>query len=129
MQCRLTRGAGVGSGTQARQGWMYRAGLESIVGFNLRGTKLNIDPCIPRWWRDYEINYRRGSTVYRIKVENPLGISHGVARTELDGVVQAGGKISLLDDGQVHTVRVVLGEPAIHDAEHVAAAIPESKTS
>ena len=102
-------------------GWMYRAGLESIVGFNLRGTKLNIDPCIPRWWRDYEINYRRGSTVYRIKVENPLGISHGVARTELDGVIQADGKISLLDDGQAHTVRVVLGEPTNHSADNAAA--------
>ena len=55
-------------------GWMYRAGLESILGFKLRGDRLRIDPCVPRWWRDFEITYRRGRTTYRIKVENPLGV-------------------------------------------------------
>ena len=28
-------------------GWMYRAGLEWILGFRLRGKTLLIDPCIP----------------------------------------------------------------------------------
>ncbi len=28
-------------------GWMYRAGLEWILGFRLRGATLLIDPCIP----------------------------------------------------------------------------------
>ena len=98
-------------------GWMYRAGLESIVGFKLRGTRLNIDPCIPRWWRDFEISYRRGSTTYRIKVENPLGISRGVATIELDGTIQKDGGFPLTDDGQIHTVRVVLGERATSDSE------------
>ena len=57
---------------------MYRAGLESILGFKLRGSRLQIDPCVPRWWRDFEITYRRGLATYRIKVENPLGLSRGV---------------------------------------------------
>jgi cyclic beta-1,2-glucan synthetase len=43
-----------------------------------------VDPCVPRWWRDFEITYRRGRTIYRIKVENPLGVSRGVATVELD---------------------------------------------
>ena len=29
-------------------GWMYRAGVEWILGFRLRGTALHVDPCIPR---------------------------------------------------------------------------------
>ena len=29
-------------------GWMYRAGLESILGFRRRGATFEIDPCIPR---------------------------------------------------------------------------------
>jgi cyclic beta-1,2-glucan synthetase len=29
-------------------GWMYRAGLESLLGFRLRGAVLHLDPCIPR---------------------------------------------------------------------------------
>ena len=32
-------------------GWMYRAGIEWILGLRLRGTRLYLDPCIPRAWR------------------------------------------------------------------------------
>jgi cyclic beta-1,2-glucan synthetase len=90
--------------------WMYRAGLESILGFELRADKLRIEPCIPRSWRGYEINYRRGHTRYSIKVENPSGVSRGVAEVWLDDVQQPGLEIPLADDGQTHQVRVVLGE-------------------
>ncbi len=75
-------------------GWMYRAGLESILGFKLEGARLRIDPCVPRWWREFEITYRREKTTYRIKVENPLAISHGVASVELDGQMLTNDEIS-----------------------------------
>jgi cyclic beta-1,2-glucan synthetase len=91
-------------------GWMYRAGLESILGFKVQGNRLKVEPCVPRWWRDYEIHYRRGSSNYRIRVENPQGISYGVAIVEFDGVEQSEEWITLPDDGQSHTLRVVLGE-------------------
>ncbi|MGI8836691.1 MAG: GH36-type glycosyl hydrolase domain-containing protein [Pyrinomonadaceae bacterium] len=101
-------------------GWMYRAGLESILGFKLQGTSLRIDPCVPRWWREFEITYRREKTTFRIKVENPLGISHGVASVELDGQLLSDDEISLTDDAQTHNVRVVLGEkPAQETPETV----------
>jgi cyclic beta-1,2-glucan synthetase len=90
--------------------WMYRAGLESILGFQLRGDRLKIDPCVPRWWREFEIVYRRGRATYRIKVENPLAVHRGVITLELDGALQTVAEISLTDDGQTHAVRIVLGE-------------------
>ncbi|MFN2510212.1 MAG: GH36-type glycosyl hydrolase domain-containing protein [Pyrinomonadaceae bacterium] len=90
--------------------WMYRAGLESILGFQLRADRLKIDPCVPRWWREFEIIYRRGRTTYRIKVENPLAVHRGVITVELDGALQTVAEISLTDDGQTHAVRIVLGE-------------------
>jgi cyclic beta-1,2-glucan synthetase len=97
--------------------WMYRAGLESILGFQLRGQQLKMDPCVPRWWRDFEIIYRRGHTTYRIKVENPLAVSRGVASVELDGTTQPDDILHLADDGQNHSVRVVLGEKAKSDED------------
>jgi cyclic beta-1,2-glucan synthetase len=97
--------------------WMYRAGLESILGFQLKGQQLKMDPCVPRWWRDFEIIYRRGHTTYRIKVENPLAVSRGVASVELDGTTQADDILHLADDGQSHSVRVVLGEKAKSDED------------
>ncbi len=93
-------------------GWMYRAGLESILGFKLAGERLRIDPCVPRWWREFEITYRRGRAVYRIKVENPLGVSHGVVNVELDGVGQTDEEIALIDDEKTHIIRIVMGEQA-----------------
>jgi cyclic beta-1,2-glucan synthetase len=92
-------------------GWMYRAGLESMLGFKLQKDRLEIDPCVPRWWREFEIVYRRGRAVYRIKVENPLGVSRGVVSVEVDGQTQK--IIELLDDDKTHNVRVVMGEPQI----------------
>jgi cyclic beta-1,2-glucan synthetase len=89
-------------------GWMYRAGLESILGFKLRGDRLQIDPCIPRSWREYEIVYKRGSTSYNFVIDNPHGLNRGVARIELDGETLATSEIELADDGKQHAVRVTL---------------------
>ena len=89
-------------------GWMYRAGLESILGFTLRGNRLQIDPSIPRGWREYEIVYKRGSTNYHLIVENPRGLSRGVTLVELDGVLQATSELALADDGNTHRVRIII---------------------
>jgi len=90
--------------------WMYRAAVEYILGFKLEGDRLRIDPCIPRFWREFELTYRRGKATYRIKVENPHSLCRGVARVEIDGAVSQGDQIVLTDDGRSHDVRVLLGE-------------------
>jgi cyclic beta-1,2-glucan synthetase len=93
-------------------GWMYRAGLESILGFHLRGTTLLIDPCIPKAWRGFEIVFRYHSSRYEIAVSNPHGVNRGVFEVILDGAVLSrggGAKVSLVDDGGSHHVQVVLG--------------------
>ena len=38
-------------------GWLYRAGMEWILGFRVRGMTLSIDPCIPRNWPGYSMNF------------------------------------------------------------------------
>jgi cyclic beta-1,2-glucan synthetase len=92
-------------------GWMYRAGLEWILGFRLRGKTLVIDPCIPRRWPGFEIVYRYGSTRYEIAVANPHNVSRGVSNVELDGklLAQRPAQIELADDGVTHRVRITLG--------------------
>ncbi len=91
-------------------GWLHRAGLESILGFRKRGATLCIDPCIPRRWKGFQLTYRHGRTRYRITVENPNGVSRGVAKVSLDGALLPGeARIPLSDDGRDHQVQVVLG--------------------
>jgi cyclic beta-1,2-glucan synthetase len=91
--------------------WMYRAGLESILGFSLHGNALVLEPCVPTAWPGFEITYRYRSSRYEIVVENPRGVSRSVARAELDGkpLPHTPVKIPLVDDGAIHNVRVVLG--------------------
>ena len=90
-------------------GWMYRVGLEAILGLTRRAGGLHIDPCIPKTWAGYEMVFRPGRSEYRIVVENPTGVNRGVVRLEVDGVDQTGRDIAVVDDGGVHRVRVVMG--------------------
>jgi cyclic beta-1,2-glucan synthetase len=91
-------------------GWYYRAGMEWILGLQVRADKLVFDPCIPRSWSSYSIFYQHENTRYEIMVENPNGATRGIAAIELDGERQLNGNsIALQDDGQLHRVRVVLG--------------------
>jgi cyclic beta-1,2-glucan synthetase len=91
-------------------GWFYRAGMEWVLGFRVRGTILSVDPCIPRTWPNYSINFRYHSATYKIRVENPRGASRGVARVEFDGKSVPGpANIPLVDDGIEHHILVVLG--------------------
>jgi cyclic beta-1,2-glucan synthetase len=93
-------------------GWMYRAGLEAILGFRVQGTTLLMTPCIPELWPGLEIVFKYRSARYEIVIQNPTGVSGGVAHAELDGeplpsAPESG--IPLVDDGNIHSLRLVLG--------------------
>jgi cyclic beta-1,2-glucan synthetase len=91
-------------------GWLYRAGIESLLGFRVKGERLELDPCIPRAWPGFSIVFRHCSTRYEIVVENPRGVCRGVALLELDGAAQSDrAGITLADDQKPHRVRAVLG--------------------
>ncbi|HXC33119.1 MAG TPA: glucoamylase family protein [Verrucomicrobiae bacterium] len=90
--------------------WLYRAGLEWILGFRVRGTMLSIDPCIPRNWPSYSITFRYRSATYQIRVNNPSRVSRGVASVSIDGkTVVDRANIPLVDDGGAHRVIVEMG--------------------
>ena len=90
-------------------GWMYRAAIESILGFYLSGDILKIEPCIPRFWREYEIKYHHNKTLYNIRVENHLSVCRGVSEVWLDNERLPENKIPLTDDEAEHQIRIVLG--------------------
>jgi cyclic beta-1,2-glucan synthetase len=91
-------------------GWLYRAGLEWILGFRVRGQVLSMDPCIPRNWPGYSITFRYHSATYQISVKNPSGVCRGVVSTSIDGKVFAGRvNIPLADDRATHQILIVLG--------------------
>ncbi len=89
--------------------WMYRLGVESLLGLKRRGGALLVDPCLPRGWPGFKATVRHGGSTYTITVENPDGVNRGVVRVELDGEQQANGSVPLAADGATHQVRVVMG--------------------
>jgi cyclic beta-1,2-glucan synthetase len=89
-------------------GWMYRLGIEAILGITRVGQSLNINPCIPGHWPGYKVDYLFGNTHYKIDVKNPNHGNRGVAQILLDGNQLPNSLIPLVDDGQLHEVRVML---------------------
>jgi cyclic beta-1,2-glucan synthetase len=90
-------------------GWMYRLGIEAILGLTRLGDTVKLDPCIPKNWPGFQLTYRFGRTPYLIRVENPKGVNRGIRQVVLNGIPLLDGQIPLSDDGRQHEVRVVMG--------------------
>ena len=88
-------------------GWMYRLVVESLLGLRRTGDTLRIAPCIPADWPAYTIDYRYGSTPYRITVTQSSAAGSGKA-IRVDDVEQTERTIKLIDDGRAHRVAIEL---------------------
>ncbi|NMB96286.1 MAG: hypothetical protein GYA02_06705, partial [Clostridiaceae bacterium] len=87
-------------------GWMYRVGVEHILGIKKRGDMLFIDPCMPSDWLEYSVVYRYGNAKYNINVKNPNRINKGVGKVTVDNKNVKDNVIHLVDDGKDHNVVV-----------------------
>lgn len=91
-------------------GWMYRLGIEAILGLKREGDHLRIDPCIPHTWPAFTATYRANDTTYNIRVENPRQVSRGVVSVTLDGAPVPDKRVPLVQDGAAsREVIVTLG--------------------
>ena len=64
--------------------WYYKAGIEYILGVKVENGYLKIDPCIPKDWTQYQIQYKWGESVYWINVKNLSHVNRGVKKVLLD---------------------------------------------
>ena len=88
--------------------WMYRVGLEAILGFTKRGDTLRIEPMHAGGVAG--VHHRvsvSGGAATRSRSSGGRGAAaaHSIV---LDGVSLAGDEIPLVDDGRTHTVQVPL---------------------
>jgi cyclic beta-1,2-glucan synthetase len=88
--------------------WMYRIGLETILGFTKHGDTLTFEPCFPRSWKEFSIEYRHGTSLYAITVRR-RGKGGEVIRLAVDGAELPDRTVPLADDGRRHAVDVDLG--------------------
>ena len=103
------RGRGGWSWYTGASSWLYRAGLESILGLNLHGDELAFNPCLPSDWDSFEVELRRGASHYSIEVVRSTAetTDHGKVQIEVDGDPISGHRLPLQDDGKHHQVKVV----------------------
>ena len=65
--------------------WVWRLGVEGILGIRRVEGGVSIDPCIPTNWGHAEIRYRGPNGVLVISIEDPDGVGRGVVSLEIDG--------------------------------------------
>jgi cyclic beta-1,2-glucan synthetase len=91
-------------------GWMYRAGIEGILGVRREGGFLVVDPCIPDAWPEFEVSVNVASTRYEIQVKNSSDVSHDGHHCVLDGenIECSEGQIRVPLDGRKHNLQISL---------------------
>lgn len=95
--------------------WLFKAGLEWILGIRPATDGLIVDPCIPPEWKHYKVRRSFRGSIYEFEVRNPTGVQTGVQELWLDGrriCLDTGPRekrVPPFGDGKVHHVRAVLG--------------------
>ena len=92
--------------------WMYRVGLEAILGFTREGDRFRLDPRVPSGWPEFGLEYRFGGATYRVTVAEPGRARSGAQVVEMDGEVLESEWVPLVDDGRAHEVMVRPMAPA-----------------
>lgn len=91
-------------------GWMYRVGIEHILGIKKEGSKLYFNPCIPKDWLEFQVIYSLPQTEYQIRILNPERVNTGVIKIISNGREVEEGYIALVDDSNEHIVEVMMGK-------------------
>ncbi len=90
-------------------GWMYRLLVESLLGLRLEHDGetawLLLQPRMPKAWPGFEFTYRRATTCWQAHVRQEAGATAGL---RVDGAELSDLRVPLHDDGQTHTVELVL---------------------
>ena len=65
--------------------WMYRAGIEGLLGITRQGDTLCFAPCFPKGWPQVELRLNLGPAPCVVKILNPLGLGTGLKAARLNG--------------------------------------------
>lgn len=103
--------------------WLFKAGLEYILGVRAAFDGLVIDPCIPAAWGSFSVTRRFRGAIYEVQVVNEQHVNCGVQTVIIDGKLasrlKSSGKGVLIPPfkkNTKHSVVVSLG-PTIREEE------------
>ncbi len=88
-------------------GWAYFSATRYMLGIKPQYDYLEINPCIPGSWDNFQVTREWRGAVYEISVENPNGVMKGVKEIYLDGKLVE--RLPVQEPNTTHHVRVVMG--------------------
>jgi cyclic beta-1,2-glucan synthetase len=92
-------------------GWLYRLGVEAVLGIRPSGGGFRCSPCIPPDWPGFEVTLRRDGSEMHVTVENPEGGCAHVAEVRVDGRPAGDGPVTFLPGRHEVVVRMGPGQP------------------
>jgi cyclic beta-1,2-glucan synthetase len=80
--------------------WMYRAGIEGLLGLSRTGPEIILDPCFPKDWPQLNASLGMGEGRCDITIQNPNHSGHVVESAWLNGksLPVVNGKVTLPRD-------------------------------
>ena len=89
--------------------WTFVSVSQAILGVQPELNGLRIDPCIPPEWKHIFLVRRWRGAEYRMEIDNPDGVEHGVKAVYVNGVAWETNLLSPAGAGSTVDVRIVLG--------------------
>ena len=102
-------GEGKNSWLTGTAAWTFLSVSQAILGIQPTLDGLRIDPCLPKRLGGFTSVRRYRGALYRITVENPAHVEHGVKQVLVDGKAVEGTVLPLAAPGAECAVRVVMG--------------------
>jgi cellobiose phosphorylase len=88
--------------------WMYRVMMDYCLGVRATLEGLLVDPVIPHTWNGFTFERIFRGARYKITVENPDHIQHGVASMTMNGKPVQGQVLPVCDE-EIVVVHVIMG--------------------
>ena len=65
--------------------WYCKVGIENILGLKIDKGFITFRPCIPKEWKEYQIQYKWKESIYNISIKNPNGKNTGIEKVIVNG--------------------------------------------
>ena len=95
--------------------WMYRLATEAILGIEVEGNYLRINPCVPESWEEWKVTLKRKGCIWNLYFKNPDSVSSGVRKVTVNGVLAEGNGVELSENNLCNNVQVIMGAPDSED--------------
>lgn len=107
MEAEIFFGRGGWSWYTGSSSWYYVAGIQFILGLEIENDKISLNPCIPKEWEEYFIQYKYKESIYNIKVKN-LSKSNKIQIIYLNNEEIREENIKLIDNGKINEIVIIM---------------------